>query len=86
MSSYARKIDALGGAPNGPSDYDVAYHDGHTAALEAAMEIAADADSTIAELLEVLEALTDPTGRRALRDLIDDAEALMGAVSRRLTA
>jgi len=59
MATIERRIDALGGAPNSSSDYDMAYHDGHSEALRQAIEIGAEADDTINELIERVEDILD---------------------------
>lgn len=59
MATIERRIDALGGAPNGPSDYDVAFNEGHSEALGKAIEIGAEADATIDELIDWVEDVLD---------------------------
>lgn len=55
MATIERRIDALGGAPNSSSDYDVAFNEGYSEALGKAMEIGAESDEQIEELIGWIE-------------------------------
>lgn len=81
--SYENKIAALGGIESveGKSDDWV---DGYNAAILEAAEIGEDADWMIGELKEALGEITDPTGYRTLKSLIEDAETLLTRIERRV--
>lgn len=55
MPTIEREIDALGGAQEGSGEYNGGYHDGYSAALTDAMEVAANADALVEELLECID-------------------------------
>lgn len=59
MPTIERRINALGGVANSSSDYDVAHNEGRSEALTSAMEIGADADAQIEELIEFIEDMLD---------------------------
>lgn len=79
--TYERRIDALGGTEPGQSED---WNDGYGAALELATEIGADADAMIAELIETLDALLNPSAYSTLRQNAEDAELLLKRIDARL--
>ena len=78
--TYERKIDALGGA-RGEESQD--WHDGYSKAVELATEIGADADEMIAELMETIDAVLDPSGYQTLKRWTEDAETLLRRIRAR---
>lgn len=61
--TYERKIDALGGID---TDKTEDWNDGYSAALTEAIEIGADADAMIDELMETIEAILRPRSEETL--------------------
>lgn len=81
MISFARKIDALGGAAMSSSASDRLFNEGHSYAITAAIEIAEDADAMIDELIEMIEDVL--TGGRVLQAWVTDAETLLRRIRSR---
>lgn len=82
--TYERKIDALGGAPASSNAYDVAYHAGYTAAVTAAIEIGADADEMIKELMDTIDGLVRPDGYTTMARAASAAEILLNRIEARM--
>jgi len=82
MMTYERRIDALGGTAASVSAYDMAYNDGHSDALEAAIAIGQDADTMIAELMEALDDIL-LSRRSSLSTWVKETELLLSRIRAR---
>jgi hypothetical protein len=80
MATYERQIDALGGVD---PDQTGEYNDGYSTALHLAMQIGADADDTINELLDCLGELLNGDFASIAR-WGENAALLVDRVGRRL--
>lgn len=81
MPTIERQIEAIGGIKEGDGEYNAGYHDGYVRAVEYAMEIGADADALVEELIEWIEDALD--GRRPLDKWAPEVRAMIAGLKSR---